>query len=133
VTLLLDTHVVLWRALSQASIGRESGAVLEQAERAGTLCVSAVTFWEIALLCQKGRLTLHAPPEEIRRKVLGAGVTEIPLTGDIAVLATQLDLHGDPADRFIAASAIASNATLLTADERLLAFAHSLARQDARL
>jgi PIN domain nuclease of toxin-antitoxin system len=133
VTLLLDTHVVLWQALSQAGIGQQSRAVLEQAERAGTLCVSAVTFWEIALLGQKGRLTLHAPPGEIRRKVLGAGVTEIPLTGDIAVLATQLELHGDPADRFIAASAIASNATLLTADERLLGFAHSLARQDARL
>jgi PIN domain nuclease of toxin-antitoxin system len=133
VTLLLDTHVVLWRALSQADIGRQSTAVFEQAERAGTLCVSAVTFWEIALLCQKGRLTLRAPPGEIRRKVLGAGVTEIPLTGDIAVLATQLELHGDPADRFIAASAIASDATLLTADERLLGFAHSLARQDARL
>jgi PIN domain nuclease of toxin-antitoxin system len=132
VKLLLDTHVVLWRALSQAGVGTHSRALLEQAERAGTLCVSAVTFWEIALLCQKGRLSVLVAPEEIRREVLAAGVTEIPLSGDIAVLATQLELLGDPADRCIAASAIAWNATLLTADERLLSFPHALARQDAR-
>jgi PIN domain nuclease of toxin-antitoxin system len=40
------------------------------------------------------------------------------VTGEIALLSATLDLHGDPADRFIAATAITHRATLLTADAR---------------
>ena len=47
------------------------------------------------------------------------GIVELPLTGEIAVLAGELEsLHGDPADRFIAATAIRHDATLVTADEK---------------
>ena len=57
----------------------------------------------------------------------------IKVNGEIAVLAAELDaLHGDPADRFIAATAIQRGATLLTADTRLLAWKHRVKRQDAR-
>jgi len=54
------------------------------------------------------------------------------LTGSIAISAAQLqDLRGDPADRFIAATAIAHDATLMTADARLLRWHHALRRQNA--
>ena len=44
---------------------------------------------------------------ESRERLLKQGIIELPLTGEIAVLAGELDsLHGDPADRFIAATAI---------------------------
>jgi len=56
---------------------------------------------------------------------------ECPLNGEIALLAVNLDLHRDPADRFIAATAIAHQATLVTADERLLAWKNPLKRQNA--
>ncbi len=68
----------------------------------------------------------------MRRQILAAGASELPLTGEIAILAGELDdLHSDPADRFIAATAIAYDATLLTADERLLRWRHTLQRQNA--
>jgi PIN domain nuclease of toxin-antitoxin system len=55
-------------------------------------------------------------------------------TGEIAIVAGELDgLHGDPADRFIAATAIVHDATLVTADERLLRWRHPLRRQNAEL
>lgn len=61
-----------------------------------------------------------------------AGATELALTGEIAILARELDgLHADPADRFIAATAIAHNAALITADDRLLRWRHSLRRHNA--
>jgi PIN domain nuclease of toxin-antitoxin system len=54
------------------------------------------------------------------------------MTGAIAITAAELpDLHGDPADRFIIATALAHNATLITADRQLLAWSAALARQDA--
>jgi PIN domain nuclease of toxin-antitoxin system len=62
----------------------------------------------------------------------GGGAAELPLTGEIAILAGELDgLHADPADRFIAATAIAHNATLVTADDRLLQWRHSVRRHNA--
>lgn len=70
---------------------------------------------------------------DLRELLLGAGIREFPVNGDIAILAVGLSgLHGDPADRFIAASAIRHDATLVTADTRLLAWEHALRRQDAR-
>jgi PIN domain nuclease of toxin-antitoxin system len=55
-----------------------------------------------------------------------------PLTGNIALLAVELEgLHADPADRFIAATAIAHRATLITADARLLAWQNEARRQNA--
>ena len=68
----------------------------------------------------------------MRRLILSGGVTELQLTGEIAVLAGELDgLHADPADRFIAATAIAHDAMLVTADGRLLKWRHGLRRHNA--
>jgi PIN domain nuclease of toxin-antitoxin system len=64
--------------------------------------------------------------------ILAVGTTELPLNGEIAILAGELeDLRADPADRFIAATAIMHGATLLTADERLLKSRHIPRKRDA--
>lgn len=52
---------------------------------------------------------------------LRAGLEEISLDGALAVAAAELaDFHADPADRFIAATAMAHAATLITADQAML-------------
>jgi PIN domain nuclease of toxin-antitoxin system len=64
--------------------------------------------------------------------MMQAGIREIPLTGEIAIIAVGLEaLHNDPADRFIAATAIAYDASLMTADERLLTWRSKVKRIDA--
>ncbi len=84
------------------------------------------------MLIAKRRLRAVKSAGELRAKLLSAGIRELPLTGDIAILAGELDaLHGDPADRMIVATAIAHDATLMTADENLLKRRHRLKRQDA--
>src|SRR5262249_20660474 len=94
--------------------------------------VSAVSFWEIATLVTKGRLRSIDSATDLRKLVLDSGLNEVPVTGDMAILAGNLEgLHGDPADRFIVATAIANDATLITADERRLGWRHKLRRQDA--
>ncbi len=131
-TLLLDTHAAIWFALEDASLGKRSRVLATQALEESRLAISPISFWEIALLIQKGRLQSDLPGTELRLQLLDAGIAELPLTGEIALLSATLDLHPDPADRFIAATAILHQATLLTADARLLDWKHALRRQNAR-
>jgi PIN domain nuclease of toxin-antitoxin system len=96
------------------------------------LAISAFSFWEFAMLIAKSRLRSLKSAGEQRAKLLAAGIRELPLTGEIAILAGEIEnLNGDPADRIIAATAIAHNATLMTADANLLQWRHRLKRQDA--
>jgi PIN domain nuclease of toxin-antitoxin system len=96
------------------------------------LAISTISFWELSMLVAKGRLRALKTPREQRTKMLAAGIQELPLTGEIAILAGELEnLHGDPADRIIAATAIAYDATLMTADANLLGWLNPLKRQDA--
>jgi PIN domain nuclease of toxin-antitoxin system len=132
VTVLLDTHAAIWFASEDAALGKRSRTLSNEALAEGRLCISPISFWEIALLVEKGRLEAGAPASELRSLLLDAGVVELALTGDIALLSATLDLHGDPADRFIAATAITHRATLLTADARLLDSKHAVKRQNAR-
>ena len=81
----------------------------------------------------KGRIVLPLAVEAWRAGLLGAGLLEIPLDGRIALAAARfVDLHRDPADRFIAATVEVRGATLVTADEKLLAWNSALPRLDAR-
>ena len=67
-----------------------------------------------------------------RRELLGQGLAEIPVDGEIAIHANALPgLHADPADRIIVATAQAGH-RLVTGDERILAWDGNLARLDAR-
>ncbi len=113
-------------------MGKRSRTLSNQALTEGHLAISPISFWEIALLIEKGRLQSDTPANELRLQLLEIGVVELDLTGEIALLSTTLDLHPDPADRFIAATAILHQATLLTADTRLLGWKHAVRRQDAR-
>ena len=96
--------------------------------------MSAITFWEVGLLTQKNRLRMPQSVYAWRNAVLNLGVSEISLTGDIGIASTELEgLPADPADRIIVATAIASDATLITADERILDWQGALDRHDARI
>lgn len=130
--ILLDTHAAIWVATESKDLGRQSRAIIEQARSEQRLAVSAISFWEIAFLVIKRRLQIFSSSSVLRGTLLDTGVAEIPLTGDIAILAAELtSLHGDPADRFIAATAISHDATLVTADKRLLSWRHAVRRQNA--
>lgn len=130
---LLDTHALIWAVEGDGRFGSRSRRIADSALNDDLLLVSAVSFWEIALLARRRRLTLAYPTGEWRQTALRLGITEIPLTGDIGIRAVELDgLPGDPADRMITATAMARGATLVTADSRILEWTGQLARLDAR-
>jgi PIN domain nuclease of toxin-antitoxin system len=130
---LLDTHVLVWLVEGSSPLGRQAARFADRTRANDGLAVASISFWEMAMLADRGRVALEPSVEQWRLRVLGIGVQEIPLTGDIAIAAARLpDLHADPADRIIVATGIASDAILMTADERILGWTGALRRRDAR-
>ncbi len=106
--------------LGDRRFGPGARRAADEALVAGNAAVSAISFWEIAMLLGKGRLEISWAVEALRRYLLDHSLNEIPVDGDIALRAGLLtDLHGDPADRIIVATALAGH-RLVTADRQLL-------------
>lgn len=132
--ILLDTNALIWADQDQAELGPQTRQMLDEGLAARRLSVSAVTFWECANLSRLGRVKLRLPVARWRDEFLAEGLQEIPLDGQIAISAVDLGLpRKDPADRFIVATALANDALLITADQKILAWSGPLRRQDARL
>lgn len=130
--MILDTHALLWMDRNDPALGQEARKGIDAAWRSGQVAVSAISFWEAAMLAERGRIVLPMPVTLWREDWICAGLTEIPVDGRIALLATQLEnLHRDPADRFIMATAIDRNATLVTADRLMLEWPGKLLRLPA--
>ncbi len=129
---LLDTHALVWLLEGDQHLGHEARQLADVAVREDTLLVSAITFWEVAMLGQRRRLVLVQPVANWRHSVLELGITEIPVSGDIGILATEFeDFPLDPADRIIAATAMVHGAMLITADTSILGWKGQLSRHNA--
>lgn len=117
---LLDTHVWLWIRLDPARLGERLAS--ELSNRDNELWISPISLWETMRLVQRGRVEVTGDAEKwIRNALLTGPLRDAPLTRDVALLSRTIDLdHDDPADRFIAASAVVHGLTLATADEQLL-------------
>jgi PIN domain nuclease of toxin-antitoxin system len=115
--LLLDTHIWLWTLSDPRRLGRR---VLQQLkDEANELWLSPISTYEALTLHYKGRFEIDGNLTEWLARAT-AGTREAPLTHEIALLARQLSLHQDPADRILAATTEVLDLTLVTADERLL-------------
>ena len=130
--ILLDTHALVWMSRDDAALGKAARRLIQTAWDAQALAVSAISFWECEMLHVAKRVRLLQSPVAWRAQLLAAGLIEFSVDGEIAMLSVHLDLpHKDPADRFIAATAIAKAAELMTADKRLLKWKSTLKRHDA--
>ena len=130
---LLDTHALVWLVAQPERLGRQAMRVAEKAQSKSCLHVSAISFWEIAMLVRRDAIRLRASTDQWRADVLKLGVQEMGVDGRIAIRSTELmEFHPDPADRMIVATALDLGATLLTADAVLLEWRSKLKRQDAR-
>lgn len=130
--ILLDTQVLIWMRFGNRRLGGQARQQIDRALQAGNAAVSAISFWEIALLHEKRRLTLLRDIAAWRRTLLQEGLVEIPVDGEIGIRANTLaDFHADPADRLIVATALAGDHQLVTADRRILEWPGPLRCLDA--
>ena len=118
--LLLDTHIWLWSLLEPDRLSRRAREQLTSP--ANTLALSPISVWEALVLAEKERVLLHPDPWSWIRTALSVRpMQEVPVTFDIAFGSRSIRLgHDDPADRFIAATAMVHGLTLVTADRSLL-------------
>ncbi len=131
--IILDTHALIWLDQGLSELGENARQQANEALREEALAIATISFWEIATLCRRGRLKIGQPIAIWRRSLFDLGLQEVPLNGEVAIVAGELEgLHGDPSDRIIIATSMLSNATLLTADKSILDWHGSLKRIDAR-
>lgn len=112
--LVLDTHAAVWWAGEPRRLGRAAKVRLATEDR---LAIPAIVFWEVALLVRKRRLDLGMPVSQWAETIqIVPRVEALPLTPEIAVAADDLDMHADPADRFIVATALHHRVPLVSKD-----------------
>lgn len=121
--ILLDTHVLLWVTEDSKRLGAKARKRIE--EETGDIHLSAMSFWEIAMLVNKQRIALSMPQAQWRERLLGSGGFRIvPVDAAIASDAGSLtDIHGDPCDRILIATARSLGCPILTVDGPVLAYA----------
>ncbi len=118
--ILLDTHVLIHLLFEESRLGRQARQLIDTAWSDSNVAVSAITFWEVAMLHEKGRMTLLRDIDSWRDSLFDDGLVEIPVDGKIGIRANSLaDFHRDPADRIIVATAMQGH-QLVTEDRHIL-------------
>ncbi len=115
-TLLLDTHVLLWWLADDPALGKKARAAISDAQH--SVWVSAASVWEIAIKSALGRLSMPGPVAEVLPRALSNNdFSPLAITVEHALCAGDLPpIHADPFDRMLVAQAITHAWTLVTAD-----------------
>jgi PIN domain nuclease of toxin-antitoxin system len=124
--LLLDTCAAIWMAQGAFLEPAALSAMKVASENGRPLPLSLVTAWELGLLAKSGRAAMATTPAAVFQAFLRLpGVQPQQLTADILIDSTLLpgELHGDPADRIIIATARALDLTVVTRDRHILDYA----------
>ena len=124
--LLLDTCAVL--RLANGEFGKFSRSAMNAMREADVLYVSPISEWEISLKWKQGGIELPLEPRMLMRKVIDAySLSLVPLSEEVMFRATELpEIHKDPADRFIIATAVLGNMVVVTTDRRFAQYGVSV-------
>lgn len=124
--LIIDTHVFIWMMASSHLLHRADKERLQESIQQRCLYVCAISFWEIAMLAEAGRLSLGIPLDQWVHEALSiSGLNVLELSIPILLESVRLpnDCHKDPADRMIIASARVHHYHLLTYDQKIIQYA----------
>ncbi len=120
---LLDTHAWIWAQLQPELLSNAVATLL--GSPTGTACLSPVTFYEVLLLVERGRVRVELAPDVwIRTSLARRPMRILDVTTDIALGAR--DLPGfenpDPFDRLLLATARAHQIPIVTRDASITAW-----------
>ena len=114
---LCDTCALIWLATGDAKLSRVARNVIRDAE---LLCFSSISIWEIARKVIAGELEIPVSPAMFADMLVKRyGMKELPLDNAIMLRSSALpEIHKDPADRFIIATALLNDCVIVTGDRR---------------
>ena len=114
---LCDTCALIWLATGDAKLSRVARNVIRDAE---LLCFSSISIWEIARKVKTGELEIPVSPAMFADMLVKRyGMKELPLDNAIMLRSSALpEIHKDPADRFIIATALLNDCVIVTGDRR---------------
>jgi PIN domain nuclease of toxin-antitoxin system len=121
--LLLDTRIWIWLLSGTPRFTPSFHTALDTAKGSDRLLISAISLWEIGMLIDKKRIEIGMDFVDFVDKILSfPGVNCSPINAEVALESTRLpgSVHGDPADRFLVATAHVGGAVLVTHDQKLL-------------
>ncbi len=118
--LLLDTHIWLWSLAEPNKLSRRVRAALTRVQN--EIWLSPISVWELLVLAERGRVKLDDEPRRWAADALArTPAQEATLTFEVALRSREIMLgHPDPADRFLVATAMVYDLTLVTADDSLI-------------
>ena len=122
----LDTHAWVWWTIDPDRLSETQRERITDSED-DIIGISAISCWEVAKLCEYGRLELPVELTEWFRLALEyPGISLLPLTPEIAVESTNLpgSFHRDPSDQIIVATARVNECPLVTSDDRIVDYPH---------
>jgi len=130
---LLDTHIALWLDSGDDRLRPSTRTLIDDCwQNGGTIFLSSITAWEIALLVDTRRIELDVPVDAwVLRFLDRPGIEPVPLAHRAAARSYQLHHldHRDPADRLLIATAIELRCPLVTYDKRIVQFGRKRGRQ----
>jgi len=129
---LLDTHVWIWTQEQPERLGPRTKRLLVGGEHENWVC--PISTLEISRLVAIGDIRLSIPLAEwIVQSMAELSAQTVSVSHEVAMEAYALPgtFHRDPADRLLVAATRRNWLTLVTADERILAYPH-VRTQDAR-
>jgi PIN domain nuclease of toxin-antitoxin system len=124
---ILDTHAWIWWNMDPGKLSQKVKKAIENTNRYSEILLSAISPWEFSKLLEKKRLGISCDPEDWIKSALDMPKLRlVPISPVLAYRSTILPqpFHNDPADQIIVATAREENATILTKDERILAYRH---------
>lgn len=116
INLVLDTHIWIWWIEQNNQLPARLKILIEDGDT--TVAISAVSIYELLCAVARNRLQLDCPPDEwLKKAINNADVMVLPVTPDIATTAARLtNIHGDPLDRLIIATALCHQSQLASLD-----------------
>lgn len=113
-SLLLDTHVVLWWLSDDPTL---SADIKTRLDHEPDTFISPATIWEVTIKQAIGKLK---EPADLPERIRDSGFRELPINSEHAVTAGRLPLiHRDPFDRMLVAQARCEDLTLVTRDPQV--------------
>lgn len=123
--IVLDTHIWLWWLSNPEKLSQVAAECINHESKDGSIHISSISIWEIAMLVAKGRLELSIDVSDWLAATESLPfINFVPVNNKIALQSVLLpgELHNDPADRIIIATAIAINAPVVTSDKKIITY-----------